>query len=109
MVISWGRRRGYQEFGGERSTVLPGLLASLNKDLSAIDTSPHGVDEFLHGGLWVPQQGFPRHFSQRFTEVRMVFGGGGNNQTFSGSMPASKLVAAKVTARAQHNEGGVSG
>ncbi len=39
----------------------------------------------------------------------MVLGGGGNNQTLFRRVSAAKLVAAEVSAGAQHDEGGVEG
>ena len=38
----------------------------------------------------------------------MVFGGSGNNQTLLRRVSATKLVAAEVSARAQHDKRGVS-
>jgi hypothetical protein len=76
--------------------------------MTAIHTGSHGVGEFLWGDTRIPRERLPRHFSKRLCEVFMVLGGGGNNQTLFRRVSAEKLVAAEVSTRAQHNQGGVS-
>ena len=76
--------------------------------MTAIHECSHGVGEFLWRATRIPRERLPRYFSKRLREVVMVLGGGGNNQTLFRRVPAEKLVAAEVSTRAQHNQGGVS-
>jgi len=76
--------------------------------MTAIHTGSHGVEELVCGVFWIPRERLPRYLLKRLCEVVMVLGGGGNNQTLFRRVSAQKLVAAEVSARAQHDEGGVS-
>ena len=76
--------------------------------MTAIHTGSHGVGEFLWGDTRIPRERLPRYFSKRLREVVMVLCGGGNNQTLFRRVSAEKLVAAEVSASAQHDEGSVS-